>query len=162
MQDIVVRRTNLNDSRKQLSVFLVYAGHQAKSPVLHRDLPRPQRIVSGIHLHHLMADRSDMMNQPQLVGSQEVRGRSRADVEAGEGEHPSALPLVDDGLDRWGPLKVGLVRGACSVLGHGDIVVRTANLVLRAVAARQSLSTTTPRNRGEKSYHWGKFSSHRI
>ena len=76
-----------------------------------------------------------MVDQPQILERQELRGRGRVDAQAREGKHAGAAPLVDGRLDFRRPHQVGLVGRASPVLGNGDIIVRAADLVLGAVAA---------------------------
>jgi hypothetical protein len=84
-----------------------------------------------------------MMNQPQLLDLEVLRCRCRIDVEAGEGKHPGALPLVNGGFDLRSPEKIRLLRGPCAVVGNSDIVVRATDLVLCAVAAEQMSEART-------------------
>jgi len=83
----------------------------------------------------VVADGSNVVDEPQLVRGESPRVRSRVDVQAGEGEDAGALPLFDGSFDVRGPHEVRLVRGASSVIGHGEVIVRAALLVLGTVAA---------------------------
>jgi hypothetical protein len=114
-----------------------------KGPALQRDLSSPQGEAICTNLDHPVANRSNMMNQPQLLDLEVLRCRCRIDVEAGEGKHPGALPLVNGGFDLRSPEKIRLLRGPCAVVGNSDIVVRATDLVLCAVAAEQMSEART-------------------
>ena len=161
MQDIVVCRTNLDDSRTSPVSTMGHVTQSIEGPALRGNLLSPQGEATGIDLYHLVADGCNMVDQSQLIGTQVLRCRRRVDVEAGKGEHPGALPLINGSFDLGSPLEVWLVRGTCSIVGNRNIVVRAANLVLRAVTAERCQEDEHERgDRGQ--YHWGKFSSHRI
>ena len=77
-----------------------------------------------------------MVDESQVLDAQSMRVGRREDLQAGEREHAGPLPLVDGRLDLWGPHEVGLVGRGSPVIGLRNVVVRAADLVLGAVAAR--------------------------
>jgi hypothetical protein len=114
MEDIVIGCTNPDDRR---------------------NLPSPEGEAVGVDSAQLMADRSNMVNESQVLGREEARVRSWKDVETGEWEDSGLLPLLDLGLDLRSPHEIRLVRAGRPVVRQRHVVVGTSNLVLRAVAA---------------------------
>jgi hypothetical protein len=106
------------------------------------DLPSPKREPIGIDRTQLVADRGNMMEQPQIFEREELRGGGRIDVQTREREHSGLLPLPNLGLDLGCPHEVWLVRAGRSVIGKRHVIVRAANLVLGAVAALREVLVT--------------------
>lgn len=75
-----------------------------------------------------------MVDEPQFLETQDLRGRRGIDVETGEGKLPRLLPPGDVGLDRRCPHEVSLVWRARPLIWRRRVVVRTPDFVLGAVA----------------------------
>lgn len=106
---------------------------------LRRDLPCPEREIVGAQFLHLVADRRNVVDQPQFLVGEEIGRRRGVNAQARERKHASAAPLFNGSLNFRRPQEVGLVRGPSPVLGHGNVIVRTTDLVLGAVAAKAGL-----------------------
>lgn len=106
-----------------------------------RDVAGPQSEVVGVNHGQLIVQGGDMVDQPQVLEGVHVRHGRRIDAERREREDASSLPLSHGGLDMGSPHQVGLVwrRGALGVR-YLDVIIRTADLVLGAVAAKEEES----------------------
>lgn len=112
-------------------------------PALRWNLSSPQGESSSVNEGHFVADGGNMVDQPQVFNREVLRRRSRVYVQAREGKHPGALPLLYSCLDLGRPHEVGPVGGGGSILCHGNVIVGTFDLVLGTVAAlREALVTS--------------------
>lgn len=100
----------------------------------------PQSEAVGIDGTQFMANSRDMVNQPQILHRVVLGSRRWEDIQAGERKDAGLLPMFDGGLDLWGPHEIRLVGSCGPVIGHGNIIIRTADLVLGAVPARNDIS----------------------
>lgn len=117
---------------------------ESKGRCSRRDVASPEGETVGVDVAQLVADGGDVVNQPQIL-HRVVLGRRRwVDVQAGERKYASLLPQFDGALDLRGPHEIRLVGSGGSVVGHGNIIVRAADLVLSTVSARAAVSIVHP------------------
>ena len=135
MHDIAVGCADIDDSRTMYQHHTDFLCARHRVLVLPRNLLGPQSKVTRTNLHHLVANGSDMVNEPQLLSTQEMKRRHWLDVQAGKREQSSLLPLVDGRCNLRGPQQVRLVRGTCTIIGDLNVIVRAADFMLCAVAA---------------------------
>lgn len=78
----------------------------------------------------------NMVDQAQILHGIHERHRRRVDLQRRKGEEARGLPFRDGGFDLGRPHEIGFVRRRRAVsVRHLYVVVRTADLVLGAVAA---------------------------
>lgn len=100
---------------------------------LRRNATSPQGESISIQSTQLMADRSHMVNESQFLEAVKCGDWSRLHIQVWKREQPSSPPVLDDGLGLGCPHQI---RGTVwSSLLNRYVIVRTANLVLRAVLA---------------------------
>lgn len=87
-----------------------------------------------------MADRRNMVDQAQLLRVIALWVGRRVDIQAGNGEHARLLPMIDNGLDLWGPHEIRWAVGTCIL--NWDVVVGASNLVLCAILALRKILIT--------------------
>ncbi len=138
VQDVVIGGTNSDDAAEGVS-WLSRARGSMEDGVLRGNLSGPEGETIGVDSAQLMADGSNMMNQPEIVGRQKLRSRGRVDVEAGEREYSRLLPLLNLGFDLRRPHEVRLVRAGRPLIRKRHVVVGASNLVLGAVAALREI-----------------------
>lgn len=103
----------------------------------------PESEIVGIDSSKLVVQRSNVVNQSQVLNRIEMRHGGRIKSQAWEWENTSSLPFADGGFDLGCPHQVGLVgsRGSVSI-GYLHIIVRASDLVLGTIAAIGSMLAT--------------------
>ena len=107
----------------------------------------PQSKVVGVDRGQLVVQSSKMVDEAKVLKRVQVSHGSRVDAERWKREDASSLPLSNFRLNLRSPHEISLVRSgrALWLRGHLHIVVRAADFVLGAVAAKRG-KTLAKRN----------------
>lgn len=134
MHNVAMGSTDFNDSRRHESARSLF---KLRRKDIRRNLTGPKGKPVSIHGTHLIADGSDVENQPKIFNRIVLRCRCWVDIKARERENSSSLPLLDGGLNLRGPHQIGLVGSCRPFIRNRHIVVRASDLVLGTVTATQ-------------------------
>lgn len=126
-------------------------------------LSGPYREVSGVMYCQFSGYRSHMINDPQIFHRQESWIRRRINEHIWKWKVSALLPYFDVGFNLRRPKHIGLFWSRSSFFLRRHVHVRATTVVLCTIPTSISVSKYPHvSTKLHNTYHWGKFSSHRI